>query len=81
MARMVVTGLVSCTRYAVGLCCFGSAAMTTVLKNVDAAQNFLGGMRTLSSYGPLEEKQAKGMLRCIEKAQTMAQRRPGPLRS
>ena len=56
--------------------------MTTVLKNVEAAQNFLGGMRTLSSYGPLqEEKQAKGMLRCIEKAQTMAQRRPGPLRS
>ena len=47
-------------------------AMSSVLKNLEAAQNFLGGMRSLSSYGPLEETQAKGMLRCIEKAQTMA---------
>ena len=47
-------------------------AMLSVLKNLEAAQNFLGGMGSLSSYGPLEEKQAKGMLRCIEKAQTMA---------
>ena len=33
-------------------------AMSSVLKNLEAVQNFLGGMRSLSSYGPLEETQA-----------------------
>ena len=42
--------------------------MASALKNLEAAQGFLQGMRTLSSYGAVEDKQAHGVLRCLERS-------------
>ena len=42
--------------------------MASLLKNLEAAQAFLSGMRTLSSYADVERKQAAGLLRSIERS-------------
>ena len=42
--------------------------MASALKNLEAAQGFLQGVRTLSSYGAVEDKQAHGVLRCLERS-------------